>query len=71
MDNEGFVKLVVAVIAIGLYLAFPPRNRHWAVVAFLLIVLGVFLWGLPFKLIAFIIIAALFFAARVLVGKRM
>ncbi len=70
MDN-GLLLLAIAVIAIGIYLVFPPRYREWSVVAFLGLVLIIFLWGLPYKLILFILIAALFFAARVLVGKRM
>lgn len=70
MDNR-FSLLAIAVIAIGIYLIFPPRYRGWSVLSFLVIILIIFLWGLPFKLILFILIAALFFAARVLVGKRM
>jgi hypothetical protein len=71
MDDEGFFLLAIAVVAVGIYLLFPPRYRHWAVFAFLLIILAIFLWGLPFKLTLFILVAALFMSARVLVGKRM
>jgi hypothetical protein len=69
--DSGFVLLAIAVIAIGIYLIFPPRYREWCVLSFLVIILIIFLWGLPFKLVLFILVAALFFAARVLVGKRM
>ena len=69
--DTGFLFLIIAVIAIGIFLAFPPRYREWSVVTFLFIILIIFLWGLPFKLTIFILVAALFFAARVLVGKRM
>ena len=71
MESNGFVFLAIIVIALGIYFIFPPRYRQWSVVSFLVLVLIIFLWGLPYKLILFILIAALFFAARVLVGKRM
>ena len=70
MDTD-FAILAAVVIAIGIYLMFPPRYREWCVLSFLLIILVIFLWGLPYKLILFILVAALFFSARVLVGKRM
>ena len=71
MEPSGFVLLAIIVIALGIYFIFPPRYREWSVVSFLVLVLIVFLWGLPYKLILFILVGALFFAARVLVGKRM
>lgn len=45
MFDSGFTLLAIAVITIGAYLAFPARSRHYAVLAILLTVLIIALWG--------------------------